>query len=142
LISGAINGVLLRELRFLFDYNFETIAAAGLSIEFMSDEQDFKKRADAALSHLSRELAGAGDDYGFRSGYSAGTITVDCGPGGKLTISANPAAQQIWLALPAKSYKLDWDIVEAAFVHSDSGQTLRELVEQALSRQLRQDVTL
>jgi len=107
----------------------------------MSDELDFKKRADAALSLLSRELAGAGDDYGFKSSYSAGTITVD-GGSGKLTISQNPAAQQVVLAMPAKTYKLDWDIVEAGFVHSESGRTLRELVEQALSKALHQEVTL
>jgi frataxin-like iron-binding protein CyaY len=107
----------------------------------MSDDVEFKKRADAALSLLSRDLAGAGDDYGFRSSYAAGAITVDCG-GGKLTISPNPAARQILLTMPAKSYRLDWDIVQATFVHTESGQTLRELVEQALSRTLRQEVTL
>ncbi len=107
----------------------------------MSDELDFKKRADAALSLLSRDLAGAADDYGFKSSYSAGTIAVYSGAG-KFTISPNAAAQQIVLALPAKTYKLDWDIVEASFVHADSGQTMRELVEQALSKALRQEVTL
>src|SRR5215470_2139215 len=100
----------------------------------MSEDLEFNKRADAALSLLSRDLASAGDDYGFRSRVSGGTITVDCG-GGKLTISRSPEAHQILVSVQAKSYKLDWDIVEAAFVHSDSGQTLRELVEQALSRQ-------
>lgn len=113
----------------------------GFHVADMSDELDFKKRADAALSLLSRDLAGAGEDYGFQSSYSAGTITVDCG-GGRLTISANPAAHQVLVAMPAKSYKLDWDIVEAGFVHAESGQTLRELVEQALSKQLRQEITL
>lgn len=109
----------------------------------MSDEQDFKKRADAALSLLGRDLAGAADDYGFRSGISGGTINVDCGgAGGKIVIGANPAAQQVTVQVGAKAYKLDWDIVEAAFVHGESGQTLRELIEQALTRQLRQEVTL
>ena len=103
--------------------------------------EDFKKRADGALSLLSRDLAGAADDYGYRSSFSGGTIHIECGSG-KVTISANPAAEHVIVQAPGKSYKLDWDIVEAAFVHSDSGQSLREVVEQTLSKQLRQEVTL
>ena len=109
----------------------------------MSDDLDFKKRADAALSLLGRDLSGAADDYGFNCGISAGTITVDCGtPAGKIVISRNPQAQQILVQSAGKNYKLDWDIVEAGFVHTESGQTLREIIEQALSKQLRQEVTL
>jgi frataxin-like iron-binding protein CyaY len=103
--------------------------------------EDFNKRADGALSLLGRDLAGAADDYGFRSSFSGGTIQVECGSG-KITITANPVAEQVVVQTPGKSYKLDWDIVEAAFVHSDSGQSLRELVEQTLSKQLRQEVSL
>ena len=107
----------------------------------MSEDQEFKKRADTALSQLSRDLASAGDDYGFKSSYSSGAINVDCGSG-KITITPNLAAGHILLSGPAKSFKLEWDIVEAAFVHADSGQSLRELVEQALTKALRQEVTL
>jgi frataxin-like iron-binding protein CyaY len=103
--------------------------------------EDFKKRADGALSLLSRDLAGAADDYGFRSNFSNGTINIECASG-KVTISANPAAEQVIVQSPGKSYKLDWDIVEASFMHTDSGRNLREVIEQALSKQLRQEVTL
>jgi len=106
----------------------------------MSD-QDFKKRADVALSLLSRDLAGAADDYGYRSSFSNGTINIECGSG-KVSIAANYAAEQVLVQVPGKSFKLDWDIVEAAFVHAESGRNLRELIEQTLSKQLRQDVTL
>src|ERR1041384_5768211 len=109
----------------------------------MSDEQDFKKRADAALSLLGRDLTGAADDYGFSCGISGGTITVDCGSaGGKIVIAPTGPAQQITVQVGAKTYKFDWDIVEAGFVHAESGQALRELIEQTLSKQLRQDVSL
>jgi frataxin-like iron-binding protein CyaY len=107
----------------------------------MSEEQEFKKHADATLSLLSRDLAGAADDYGFHSSFSRGVIAVECGSA-KITITPNPQAQQIWVSIGPKQYKLDWDIVEAAFVHSESCQSLRELVEQALSKQLRQEVSL
>ena len=109
----------------------------------MSDEQDFKKKADAALSLLGRDLAGAADDYGFQCGRSGAVISVDCGtPGGKIVISPDSEAQRILVQVGARSYKLDWDIVEAGFVHGESGHGLRELIEQALSKQLRQEVTL
>ena len=109
----------------------------------MSDDLDFKKKADAALSLLARDLASAADDYGFQCATSGGTISVDCGtPAGRIVITANAQAQQILVQVGARSYKLDWDIVEAGFVHTESGQTLREILEQALSKQLRQEVTL
>ena|SRR6266536_1867657 len=103
--------------------------------------EDFKKRADGALSLLSRELAGAADDYGYRSSFSGGSIQIDC-RSAKVTVSANPAAEQVIVQAPGKSYKLDWDIVEATFVHSESGQNLREVIEQTLSKCLRQEVSL
>jgi frataxin-like iron-binding protein CyaY len=109
----------------------------------MNEELDFKKRADAALSLLGRDLASAAEDYGFQCGTSAGTISVDCGtPGGRIVITPNAQARQILVQAGARSYKLDWDIVEAGFVHAESGETLRGIIEQALSKQLRQEVTL
>ena len=107
----------------------------------MSEDQNFKKKADAALALLSRELAGAADDYGFKSTFSGGNIYVECGSG-KMSISPTPDTEQIMLQAPGRAYKLDWDVVEASFMHSDSGQSLRALVEQTLTKLLRQEVSL
>jgi hypothetical protein len=41
-----------------------------------------------------------------------------------------------------KSYKLDWDIVENAFVHPESGDSLKVLVEKAISKQMGEEVNL
>jgi frataxin-like iron-binding protein CyaY len=109
----------------------------------MSEHVDFKKRADTTLSLLKRDLSGAADDYGFQVGSSNDAITVDCGSAAaKFTISSNPAAEQITVQSGSRTYKLEWDIVEAAFVHSDSGQTLRGLIEQTLSKHLKEEITL
>jgi len=109
----------------------------------MTDEHDFKKCVDTALSLLSRELAGAADDYGFETEFKGGVITVECGhPAAKFTIAANMQAQNVTVSLPAKSYELEWDIVENAFIHGDSGRSLKDIVEQALSKQMKQDVSL
>lgn len=109
----------------------------------MMDEQDFKKRADEALTTLHRALIGAADDYGFDVDFNAGALAVEFEePPAKFVISPNTPVRQIWVSAHAKSYKLDWDIVEATFVHTESGDTLRQLLEKAISKQLKQEVNL
>jgi hypothetical protein len=46
------------------------------------------------------------------------------------------------VSLGARSHKLDWDIVENTFVQTESHQTLKTMVEQAISKHLKQDVEL
>jgi hypothetical protein len=41
-----------------------------------------------------------------------------------------------------KSFKLDWDAARGAFVAADSGQTLVELVSNAVGRQIGEEVSL
>ncbi|MBZ5595404.1 MAG: iron donor protein CyaY [Acidobacteriia bacterium] len=109
----------------------------------MMDEQDFKKRADEALSHLHRALIGAADDYGFDVDFNAGALGIEFeDPPGKFVISPNTPVRQIWVSALAKSYKLDWDIVENSFVHTESGETLKELIERVVSKQLKEEVSL
>ncbi|MGH9658847.1 MAG: iron donor protein CyaY [Bryobacteraceae bacterium] len=107
------------------------------------EEQQFKKKADDALAQLNRLLLSASDDYGFEVDFNQGALTVEFeDPPAKFVISPNTPPRQIWVSAHSKSYKLDWDHVEAAFVHVESGQTLKDLIESALSKQLREDVTL
>jgi iron donor protein CyaY len=109
----------------------------------MIDEQDFKKKADDALTALHRALIGAADDYGFDVDFNAGALGVEFeDPPAKFVVSPNTPVRQIWVSAHAKSYKLDWDIVEATFVHTESGDTLKEVLEKAISKQLKEDVNL
>jgi len=109
----------------------------------MMDEQDFKKKADDALTALHRALIGAADDYGFDVDFNAGALGVEFeDPPAKFVVSPNTPVRQIWVSAHAKSYKLDWDIVEAAFVHTESGDTLKQVLEKAISKQLKEDVNL
>jgi iron donor protein CyaY len=109
----------------------------------MMDEQDFNKRADEALTTLHRALIWAADDYGFDVDLNSGALAVEFEePPAKFVISPNTPVRQIWVSAQAKSYKLDWDIVEASFVHTESGDTLKQLVEKAISRQLKEEVNL
>ena len=109
----------------------------------MMDEQDFRKRADDALNALHRLLIAAGDDFGFESDFNSGALSVEFeDPPAKFVISPNMPVRQIWVSAHAKSYKLDWDIVENSFVHVESGQSLRALIEKAVSKQLGEEVNL
>ncbi len=84
------------------------------------------------MTALQGDLVLAGDDYGFESSMRGGAITISFEhPPGKFTMVPDAAAGQIKVTLGARGYKLDWDIVENTFVHTESGQTLKELLTQA-----------
>ena len=107
------------------------------------DEQDFKKRADEALSSLNRALIGAADDYGFDVDFNSGALGIEFeDPPAKFVISPNAPVRQIWVSALAKSYKLDWDVVENSFVHVESGDSLKTLIEKVISKQLKEEVSL
>ena len=109
----------------------------------MLDEQEFKKKADKALTLLSRELMAASDEYGFEVDFNAGALGVEFeNPPAKFVISPNTPVRQIWVSANSKSYKLDWDIVENSFVHTESGDTLKSLVEKAVGKHLGEEVNL
>jgi frataxin-like iron-binding protein CyaY len=107
------------------------------------EEPEFKKHSDEALTSLHRDLMLAGDDYGFESSLNAGAITITFHkPHGKFTVTGDSATSQIKVLAGTRTYKLDWDIVENAFVHNETSQSLKDLVEQAISKHLKQDVQL
>ena len=107
------------------------------------DEQDFKKTADEALTALYRALAAAADDYGFDVDFNSGALGIEFeDPPAKFVVSPNTPVRQIWVSAHAKSYKLDWDVVENAFVHTESGDTLKKLIEKAVGKQLKEEVIL
>ena len=109
----------------------------------MMDEQEFKKRADDALTALHRALVGAADDFGFDVDFNSGALGIEFeDPPAKFVVSPNAPVRQIWVSALAKSYKLDWDIVENTFVHTESGDTLKRLIEKAISKQLHEEVSL
>jgi CyaY protein len=107
------------------------------------DDKEFRKRADEALQTLYRGLNEAADDYGFEADLQGGALTVEFEhPKGKFVISPNAPVKQIWVSAHSKSYKLDWDSVENTFVYGPDRQPLKQLVEEAISKQLGEDVSL
>src|SRR5215467_13954552 len=107
------------------------------------DEQDFKREADRSLNSLYKRLTAAADDGGFEADFNAGALAIEFeDPPAKFVISPNSPVRQIWVSAHSKSYKLDWDTVESTFVLPGSGQTLTELIQDAITKQLGEEVSL
>ena len=107
------------------------------------DDQEFKNRAEQSLEALYRRLTAASDDAAFEADFNSGALTIEFEePPAKFVISPNAPVHQIWVSAHSKSYKLDWDSVANDFVLAPSGQTLTELIQDAIARQLGEEVTL
>ncbi|HTS48119.1 MAG TPA: iron donor protein CyaY [Bryobacteraceae bacterium] len=107
------------------------------------DEQEFKKRADQTLTALYKRLAAASEDAEFEADFNAGALAIEFEtPPGKFVISPNAPVRQIWVSAHSKSYKLDWDDVQNTFALESTGQTLTELIQDAITQQLGEEVSL
>jgi CyaY protein len=107
------------------------------------DDQEFKKRADESLNALYKKLAAASDEAEFEVDFNAGALAIEFEDAPtKFVISPNSPVRQIWVSAHSKSYKLDWDTVESTFVLPGSGQTLTELIQEAITKQLGEEVSL
>jgi iron donor protein CyaY len=110
---------------------------------FPMDEQEFKKRADHALSALYKRLTAASEDAEFEADFNSGALAIEFeNPPGKFVVSPNSPVSQIWVSAHSKSYKLDWDDVTSGFVLESTGQTLTELIQDAITQQLGEEVAL
>lgn len=106
------------------------------------DDNEFRIRSDEALSKLHSVLALASDDHDFETDYG-GALTIEFeDPPAKFVVSPNAPVRQIWLSAHSRSFKLSWSPERNAFVLPESGQTLTEVVQDAISKQLGEEVSL
>lgn len=107
------------------------------------DDQEFKNRSEKSLQALYRRLTAASDGADFEADFNSGALTIEFeDPPAKFVISPNAPVHQIWVSAHSKSYKLDWDSVESDFVLTSSGQSLTELIQDAIAKQLGEEVSL
>jgi iron donor protein CyaY len=107
------------------------------------DEQEFKTRAEQALDDLYRRLSAAAEDYDFEVDFNAGALALEFEtPPAKFVVSPNSPVSQIWVSAHSKSFKLDWDQARGAFVLSGTGQTLAQLIGDAVGQQIGEKITL
>src|ERR1017187_2970704 len=105
------------------------------------DDQEFKKLADESLTSLYKKLAAASDNAEFEVDFNSGALAIEFeSTPAKFVISPNAPVSQIWVSAHSKSYKLDWDSVESAFVLPATGQSLTELIQEAIAKQLGEEI--
>lgn len=108
----------------------------------MLDDQQFQLKSDEALRKLYNALAKVSDEHGFDTDYgSALTVEFD-DPPAKFVVSPNAPVKQVWVSAHMKSSKLDWDSARGEFVLPASGQSLKQLIQDAVSQQLGEPVEL
>jgi len=107
------------------------------------DDQEFEKRVDKSLQALYRRLVAISDEADFEVDFNGGALAIEFNePPAKFVISPNAPVKQVWVSAHSKSYKLDWDTVENGFVLQATGQSLTELIQDAITKQLGEEVTL
>jgi iron donor protein CyaY len=107
------------------------------------DEQQFKRDADRSLDSLYKRLSVAGEKAEFEADFSAGALAIEFeNSATKFVISPNTPVRQIWVSAHSRSFKLDWDAAQGAFILADSGQTLTELIQEAIGQELGEPITL
>lgn len=107
------------------------------------DDQEFQTCATDALYDLSRRLAAAGDRHDFEADFNSGALTVEFeDPPAKFVVSPNSPVKQIWVSAHSRSFKLDWDAARSVFVLAATGQTLTEMMAQAIGQQIGGTVVL
>lgn len=107
------------------------------------DEQEFKKKADEALTNLYKKLTKASETFEFEPDFNSGALTVEIeDPKTKFVVSPNAPVLQIWVSAHSKSFKLDWEPDRNAFVWPESEQTLDDLMAWAIGQWMGEQVTL
>jgi iron donor protein CyaY len=107
------------------------------------DDQKFQTLANQALESLNEKLGEAGDRYGFEADLQEGALKIAFDdPPARFVVSPNSPVKQIWVSALVRSFKLDWDEGAQAFVLGSTGETLEQLLVNAIGQQLGETVTL
>ncbi len=101
------------------------------------DDQDFRRRADAAFEDLKRSLYAAEGAADFEVEDNAGAIQIAFDePAARFVISPNAPVHQVWISALSTSFKLDWSDEKGDFVLAKSGEPLKHLVSRLINEQL------
>jgi iron donor protein CyaY len=102
------------------------------------DEQDFRRKSDAALEALKRRLLELGDAHGFEVEGSGERLELlfEEPEEVRFVISPNTAARQIWISALDTSFKLAWAEAGGAFTLEKTGETLTQVMGRILTQQL------
>src|SRR6266404_2213918 len=110
----------------------------------MLDEQDFRRKADAAFDDLKRRLLTVGDEHGFDVEGESGKLEVifEEPEEAKFVVSPNTPVREIWISALSTSFKLGWSDAKNTFVSEKTGENLLEVMSRVVSQQLGATVKL
>ncbi len=101
------------------------------------EENEFRKRADQAISELNRSLIEAEADNDFEVEERGGAIHISFEePEGRFVVSPNSPVRQIWISALSTSFKLDWSENEDDFVLAKTGERLKPLMSRLINEQI------
>ena len=106
----------------------------------MLDENDFRKRADAALESLKQSLITAEESADIEVEDQSGALHISFEDGTQFVISPNAPVRQIWISALATSFKLDWSDANEDFVLPKTGEELKALVSRLINQQLGEEI--
>jgi iron donor protein CyaY len=107
------------------------------------DDTSFRTHAESAMNALFARLTAASDNYPFEPDWSGGALTVEFDdPPAKFVVSPNAPVHQIWVSANVQSFKFEWNPAQNSFVLPATGQTLTELMAEAIGKHLDEDVKL
>ena len=110
----------------------------------MMDEQDFRKKCDAAMESLRKRLLELADEHDFEVEGTGEKLELifEEPEGARFVVSPNTAARQIWISALTTSFKLGWSEAAGGFVLEKTGETLPQLMSRILSEQLQTSVSV
>jgi iron donor protein CyaY len=110
----------------------------------MLEEQDFRRKADAAFDDLKRRLLTLGDEHGFDVEGESGKLEVifEEPEEAKFVVSPNTPVREIWVSALSTSFKLGWSDSKNAFISEKTGENLLQVMSRVVSQQLGQQVQL
>ncbi|HXL22152.1 MAG TPA: iron donor protein CyaY [Candidatus Dormibacteraeota bacterium] len=110
----------------------------------MLEEQDFRRKADAAFEELKKRLLVLGDAHGFDVEGESGKLEVvfEEPEEVKFVISPNTPVREIWISALSTSFKLGWSASRNAFVLEKTGEDLFAVMSRVVSQQLGEQVTV
>jgi iron donor protein CyaY len=110
----------------------------------MLEEQDFRRKCDAALEELRRRALRAADDHGFDVEAGSGKLEIvfEEPEEAKFVISPNTPVREIWISALSTSFKLGWSDAKGSFVLGKTGEDLFEVLGRVISQQLGTQVAL
>jgi iron donor protein CyaY len=102
----------------------------------MLEENDFRKRADAALESLKQSLITAEESAEIEVEDQSGALHISFEDSARFVISPNAPVRQIWISALATSFKLDWSDGKQDFTLQKTGEGLKPLVSRLINQQL------